>query len=59
MTNRLTERDLVDLLRSALAAADDLGLWGVGARLDQALVDLTGIGVLPVEETPAPATENA
>ena len=50
MTHQITEGDLADLLRSALAIADERGLWSVGARLDQALIDLTGVGVDPAEE---------
>ncbi|MDB5705953.1 MAG: hypothetical protein JWN66_3069 [Sphingomonas bacterium] len=52
MARRITEADLADLLRSALQIADELGEWSVGARLDQALVDLTGVGVEPAEERP-------
>lgn len=50
MAHAFTEEDLAALLRTALSIADDLGLWGVGARLDQALVDLTGAGVEPADE---------
>ena len=53
-----TDRDhrvhaLAELLRTALGAADALGLTGVGLRLDQALVELTGDGITP------PLTERA
>lgn len=51
MAHHVTEADLADLLRAALAIADDLGLWGIGARLDQALVDLTGAGVDLADES--------
>jgi hypothetical protein len=38
------EADLAARLIEALIAADALGLTEVGIRLDQALVELTGIG---------------
>lgn len=38
------EADLAARLTEALVAADALGLTEVGIRLDQALVELTGIG---------------
>lgn len=39
--------ELEGLIRGALTLADDLSLWGTAARLDQALVELTGHGVYP------------
>lgn len=39
--------DLATKLAEALIAADAIGLTGVGIKLDEALVELTGLG-LPV-----------
>lgn len=55
MAQSSSAEDLERLLVIALAIADNLHLWGVGARLDQALVDLTGVGREmrePVSERP-------
>jgi hypothetical protein len=41
------ETELAAKLTEALIAADAIGLTGIGLRLDQALVELTGIG-LPI-----------
>lgn len=41
------EADLAELIRAALAMADEMGLIAVGLRLDQALIDLTGEGSMP------------
>jgi hypothetical protein len=41
------EADLAELIRAALAMADEMGLIAVGLRLDQALIDLTGKGSVP------------
>lgn len=41
------EADLAALIRAALVIADDMGLSGVGLRLDQALIELTGEGSAP------------
>ena len=50
MAQTFTEADLAAMLRSSLSIADDLGLWSVGARLDQALIDLTGAGMELADE---------
>ena len=42
-----TRNDLADLVGKALAMADELDLAEVGLRLDQALIALTGAGVVP------------
>lgn len=39
--------DLAELVNKALAMADELDLAEVGLRLDQALIALTGAGVVP------------
>ncbi|MEO9130724.1 MAG: hypothetical protein ABI240_05900, partial [Sphingomonas sp.] len=39
--------DLADLVSKALAMADALDLPEVGLRLDQAMIALTGAGVVP------------
>jgi len=39
--------DLAELVGKALALADELDLAEVGLRLDQALIALTGKGVVP------------
>ena len=39
------EADLAAKLTEALIAADAIGLTGIGIRLDQALVELTGLGM--------------
>lgn len=41
------EMELAAKLTEALVAADAIGLTGIGLRLDQALVELTGVG-LPI-----------
>ncbi len=42
-----SKNDLATLVSKALAMADDLELAEVGLRLDQALIALTGTGVVP------------
>lgn len=42
-----SRNDLAELVSKALALADDLDLAEVGLRLDQALIALTGAGVVP------------
>jgi len=42
-----SKNDLAMLVSQALAMADDLELAEVGLRLDQALIALTGAGVVP------------
>ena len=42
-----SKNDLAILVSKALAIADDLELAEVGLRLDQALIALTGAGVVP------------
>lgn len=42
-----SKNDLAMLVSKALAMADDLDLAEVGLRLDQALIALTGAGVVP------------
>jgi hypothetical protein len=44
-----SKNDLAILVSKALAMADDLELAEVGLRLDQALIALTGTGVVPRE----------
>ena len=46
-----SRNDLVELVAKALAMADELDLAEVGLRLDQALIALTGTGVVPRETT--------
>ena len=42
-----SRNDLAELVGKALAMADELELAEVGLRLDQALIALTGAGVVP------------
>jgi hypothetical protein len=42
-----SRNDLAELVGKALAMADELDLAEVGLRLDQALIALTGAGVVP------------
>ena len=46
-----SKNDLAILVTRALAMADDLDLAEVGLRLDQALIALTGAGVVPRESS--------
>ena len=43
----VSRNDLAELVGKALAMADELELAEVGLRLDQALIALTGAGVVP------------
>ena len=43
----ISRNDLAELVGKALAMADELDLAEVGLRLDQALIALTGAGVVP------------
>ena len=47
MTDRSAADDLEYHVRAALKIADDLKLWAAAAALDQALIALTGSGVMP------------
>ena len=47
MTDRSAADDLEYHVRAALKIADDLKLWVAAAALDQALIALTGSGVMP------------
>jgi hypothetical protein len=47
MTDRSAADDLEYHVRAALKIADDLKLWVAAAALDQALIALTGTGVMP------------
>jgi hypothetical protein len=47
MTDRSAADDLEHHVRAALKIADDLKLWVAAAALDQALIALTGTGVMP------------
>ncbi len=47
MTDRSAADDLEYHVRAALRIADDLKLWAAAAALDQALIALTGTGVMP------------
>ena len=42
-----SRKDLAELVGKALAMADELELAEVGLRLDQAMIALTGAGVVP------------
>lgn len=57
MNQSSTEDDLVAMLKSALSIADGLALWSVAARLDQALIQLTGNGIA-TDEGPTPETRH-
>ena len=47
MMDRLAAGELEYHVRAALKIADDLKLWVAAAALDQALIALTGRGVMP------------
>jgi hypothetical protein len=56
MTDRSAADDLEYHVRAALKIADDLKLWVAAAALDQALIALTGTGVMPPGDECQPAS---
>lgn len=59
MTDRSAADDLEYHVRAALKIADDLKLWVAAAALDQALIALTGAGVMPPGDECPPASGNS
>lgn len=47
MAARSPEEQLIHHVQAALRIADDLKLWTAAAALDQALIALTGVGMMP------------
>ena len=51
----MSEAELVERVRSALLAADALGLSDAALHLNEALIALTGAGIAPREQVKAQA----